>query len=153
MDVRYVNPFIDSFINVMPQLGFGDIKKGSVSVKGKNLTGSGVIIIVGIVGQIKGNVVYNIALEDAKKIASTMMMGMPVTALDEMSQSALSELSNMLTASAATSFSDLGITMDISTPTLLHGDNISVKMSSNQVLCVQLFADNNPIDINIAFEQ
>ena len=153
MDVRYVNPFIDSFINVMPQLGFGDIKKGSVSVKGKNLTGSGVIIIVGIVGQIKGNVVYNIALEDAKKIASTMMMGMPVTALDEMSQSALSELSNMLTASAATSFSDLGITIDISTPTLLHGDNISVKMSSNQVLCVQLFADNNPIDINIAFEQ
>lgn len=153
MDVRYVNPFIDSFINVMPQLGFGDIKKGSVSVKGKDLTGSGVIIIVGIVGQIKGNVVYNIGLDDAKKIASTMMMGMPVTALDEMSQSALSELSNMLTASAATSFSDLGITIDISTPTLLHGDNISVKMSSNQVLCVQLFADNHPIDINIAFEQ
>ena len=42
-----------------------------------------------------------------------MMMGMPVTELDEMSQSALSELSNMLTASAATSFSNLGITIDI----------------------------------------
>lgn len=153
MDVKYVNPFIDSFINVMPQLGFGDIKKGSVSVRGKDLIGSGVIIIVGIVGQIKGNVVYNIGLEDAKKIASTMMMGMPVTTLDEMSQSALSELSNMLTASAATSFSDLGITIDISTPTLLHGENISVKMSSNQVLCIQLFADDHPIDVNIAFEQ
>lgn len=113
MDVRHVNPFIDSFTNVMPQLGFVDIKKGNVGVKGKDLVASGVIIIVGIVGQIKGNVVYNISLEHAKKIASTMMMGMPVTELDEMSQSALSELSNMLTASAATSFSNLGITIDI----------------------------------------
>ncbi|EJF38396.1 CheC-like family protein [Clostridium sp. MSTE9] len=123
-----------------------------MSVKGQELTYSGVIIIVGIVGAIKGNVVYCIGMEAAKKIASTMMMGMPVDTLDEMSRSALSELTNMLTANAATSFFNAGITMDISTPTLLYGENISVKMSSNQVLCIQLLADEYPIEINIAFE-
>ena len=152
MDVRHVNPFIESFTTVMPQLGFSNIQRGNLSVKGQELTYSGVIIIVGIVGAIKGNVVYCIGIEAAKKIASTMMMGMPVDTLDEMSRSALSELTNMLTANAATSFFNAGITMDISTPTLLYGENISVKMSSNQVLCIQLLADEYPIEINIAFE-
>ena len=152
MDVRHVNPFIESFTTVMPQLGFGNIQRGNLSVKGQELTYSGVIIIVGIVGAIKGNVVYCIGMEAAKKIASTMMMGMPVDTLDEMSRSALSELTNMLTANAATSFFNAGITMDISTPTLLYGESISVKMSSNQVLCIQLLADEYPIEINIAFE-
>ncbi len=152
MDVRHVNPFIESFTTVMPQLGFGNIQRGNLSVKGQELTYSGVIIIVGIVGAIKGNVVYCIDMEAAKKIASTMMMGMPVDTLDEMSRSALSELTNMLTANAATSFFNAGITMDISTPTLLYGENISVKMSSNQVLCIQLLADEYPVEINIAFE-
>lgn len=152
MDVKYVNPFVESFATVMPQLGFGNIQKGNLSVKGKELVGSGVIIIVGIVGAIKGNVVYYLDIENAKKIASTMMMGMPVNEFDEMSRSALSELTNMLTANAATCFSAIDIPIDISTPTLLHGENIAVEMSSHQVLCIQMLADGIPVDINIAFE-
>ncbi len=153
MDVKYINPFIESFANVMPQIGFNSTNIGKLSVKGRDLIYSGVIIIVGIVGAIKGNVVYHIDLEFAKKIASTMMMGMTIDEFDEMPQSALAELTNMLTANAATRFYDLGIQIDISTPTLFHGENISAKMSSNQTVCIQMFADENPIDINIAFEK
>ncbi|SEW14498.1 chemotaxis protein CheX [[Clostridium] fimetarium] len=152
MDVNHVNPFMESFLNVMPQLGFSKVEKGHLSVKGKDLLSSGVIIIVGIVGAIKGNIVYSIDIENAKKIASTMMMGMPVIELDDIAKSALSELTNMLTANAATRFSVLGIPIDISTPTLLHGNDISLKMSSNQVLCIELLADNIPIEVNIAFD-
>jgi chemotaxis protein CheX len=152
MDVKFVNPFIESFATVMPQLGFDNVQKGNLSVKGKEIIGSGVIIIVGIVGTMKGNVVYYLNLESAKKIASTMMMGMPVTEFDEMARSAISELTNMLTANAATAFSSLGVSIDISTPTLLHGENIAVEMCSHQVLCIQLLANEIPIDVNIAFE-
>lgn len=153
MDVNHVNPFIKSFTNVMPALGFSNVRKGELSIKGRELICSGVVIVVGIVGEIKGNVVYCIDLENAKRIASIMMMGMPVEEFDEMAQSALSELTNMLTASAATIFANTGITIDISTPTMLRGNNISVKMSSQKVLCIQLLADENPVDINIAFEE
>jgi chemotaxis protein CheX len=152
VDVKLVNPFIESFFGVMPQLGFSEVQKGNLSLKGKDLKSSGVVIIVGIVGEIRGNVVYTMDFESAKKIASTMMMGMPVSELDDIAKSALSELTNMLTANAATNFSNLGISIDISTPTLLHGDNISAKMSSNQVLCIELLANNIPIEINIAFD-
>lgn len=153
MDVKHINPFIESFSNVMPQIGFNGTRIGKMSLKGRDLIYSGVIVIVGIVGEIKGNVVYYIDLKCAKKIASTMMMGMDVDEIDEMSQSALSELTNMLTANAATKFYNLGIKIDISTPTLFYGNNITAKMSSNQVICIELFADENPIEINIAFEK
>ena len=152
MDVKYINPFVESFATVMPQLGFGSVQKGNLSVKGRELKSSGVIIIVGIVGAIRGNVDYTLDIENAKKIASTMMMGMPVNEFDEMSKSAVSELTNMLTANAATCFSNIGISIDISTPTLLQGEDVSVKMSSDQVLCIQILTDDIPIEINIAFE-
>lgn len=152
MDVTHVNPFIESFMKVMPQLGFAEVRKGGLGVKGQDLTCSGIIILVGIVGALKGNVVYRIDAEHAKKIASTMMMGMPVEQLDDMARSALSELSNMLTATAATEFAGLGISIDISTPTLLSGDNISVKMSSKQVLSVELLANDTPVEVLISFD-
>lgn len=126
MDVKNVNPFIESFTTVMPQLGFAQTKKGNLSLKDMELVTSGVVILVGIVGDIKGNVVYSLDIESAKKVASTMMMGMPVDEFDEMSKSAISELANMLTANAATIFSNIGTRIDISTPTLLHGDRKSV---------------------------
>nr|WP_314461213.1 chemotaxis protein CheX [uncultured Clostridium sp.] len=151
MDVKYINPFIEAFLTVMPQLGFEKVEKTNLSLKDCSLTYTGVIMTVGIVGEIKGNVVYYLDLEQAKKVASTMMMGMPVDDFDEMAQSAISELANMLTANAATFFANIGITVDISTPTLLYGDQVSVKMHSSQILCIQMLADDIPFDINIAF--
>ena len=152
MDVRHINPFIESIQTVMPQIGFCEVKQGNLSAKNQEIFCSGVIMIVGIVGMIKGNVVYCMSHEDAKKIAATMMMEPSIDELDEMAKSALSELSNMLTANAATIFSDNGISIDISTPTLLYGENVSVTMSSSQVLCIQVFSDEIPIEVNISFE-
>jgi len=152
MDVKYVNPFIEAFSIVMPQLGFSTAKKVGIGARKREIVSSGVVIVLGIIGEIRGNIVYVIDFESAKKIASTMMMGMPVPELDEMAQSALSELTNMLTANAATCFSNVGITADISTPTLLYGNNLTVKMSSEKVLSVKLEADSIPIEINISFE-
>lgn len=152
MDVKNINPFIESFISVMPQLGFEQVRKGKLSLKNEDLLGSGIIIVVGIVGELKGNVVYSLDMESAKKVASKMMMDMPVESFDEISKSALSELANMLTANAITIFSSMGTTVDISTPTLLEGRDISIKMSSKKVICIELFADDIPIEVNIAFE-
>jgi chemotaxis protein CheX len=152
VDVKYINPFIESFTDVMPQLGFDNVKMGALNTKGNEVTGSGIIIVLGIVGTVRGNVVYMIDTESAKQIASTMMGGAPVDELDEMANSALSELTNMLTATAATCFSNSGITIDISTPTMLQGVNMSINMTSEQTVGVQLLADDIPIEINISLE-
>lgn len=149
MDVKYVNPFLKSFMNVMPQLGLTDIKRGKVTVKSNSINSSGVMIIIGIVGDIKGNVMYSTTIDSAKKIASTMMMGMEVTELDEMAQSAVSELTNMLTANAATNFADEDVNIDISTPALMYGE-FTASASYGKVLCIEMFVNDMPFEINIS---
>ncbi|MBZ9687193.1 chemotaxis protein CheX [Clostridium estertheticum] len=111
------------------------------------------MMILGIVGDIKGNIIYSLKVESAKQIASVMMMGDPVTELDDMAQSALSELSNMLTANASTNFAENGTNINISTPTLMHGNDFEAKMNTDQVLCISIVVDNIPIEINIAFNK
>ncbi len=121
MDVKRVNPFIEAFSAVMPQLGFSEVKTGSLSVKSKEIGCSGIVIVLGLLGDFKGNVAYIMETEAAKKIASVMMMGMPVEEIDEMAGSALSELSNMLTANAATCLDNIGVRLRFRTADAARG--------------------------------
>jgi chemotaxis protein CheX len=152
MDINFINPFIDSFLNIMPQLGFKEIKKQGISVKSRNIKSLGVMLILGIVGDVKGNIIYSLNIESAKQIASVMMMGLPVDELDDMAQSALSELSNMLTANASMSFSESGTNINISTPTLMYGNDFEAKMNTDKVLCINILVDNIPIEINVSLD-
>jgi len=150
MDVTMINPFINAAIEVLPQLGFQSVSHKGLTVKTKNIIASGVVVTLGIVGDKKGNVVYSIDKEGAKKIASIMMMGMPVDELDEMAKSALSELSNMLTANAGINFSNEGINVDISVPTLMYGEDIELSMNKDQIICSEFDVDGIKLEISIA---
>ncbi|EKO1911665.1 chemotaxis protein CheX [Clostridium botulinum] len=152
MDAKYINPFIDSFYNILPQIGFSNVTREDVTVK-NSVESLGILINLGIVGDIKGNIVYNIEGENGKKIASKMMMGLPVEELNEMAQSALSELSNMLTANASINFSNIGVNVNISTPTLMYGQDIKIKLNTDKILNIKIVADDIPIDVNVAFEK
>lgn len=153
MDVNYINPFLDSVLNVMPQLGLSDITKGNIGVKGKTIQSSGVLIVVGIMGDLKGNVIYRTTIECGKKIASKMMMGMDVREFDELAQSAVSELANMLTATTATILSEQGIKIDISTPTLMSGNDFKAIASTDKVLSIDMIVEGMSFEVNISIER
>ena len=98
------------------------------------------------------SIIYGLNVEDAKQIASSMMMGMPVDELNELAQSAISELVNMLTANVATNFSEMGIMIDISTPTLMYGE-FTATASSDKVICVDMDVEGKTIEVNISLEK
>ena len=150
MDVKLVNPFIDAFTAIMPQIGFQDVKRNKMIVKERSVESMGVTVLVGFTKNIKGNVAYNMSETTAKFIASTMMMGMPVENFDDMAQSAISELSNMITANAATNLATLGYDADISTPSLSIGKAFVVKISGESYLSVEMDAGGHLIEIAIA---
>lgn len=153
MDVKLVNPFIDAFTTVLPQMGFPTPQRTGMTVNNQNAVSQGVAVIVGFTKEIRGNVVYNMSEDTAKFIASTMMMGMPVESFDEMAQSAISEMSNMLTANAATNLTALGLEVDISTPSLTVGSDFHIKISNEQYLCVVMDISGHQVEIDIAVQQ
>ena len=153
MDVKLVNPFIDAFTTVLPQMGFPTPQRTGMTVNNQNAVSQGVAVIVGFTKEIRGNVVYNMSEDTAKFIASTMMMWMPVESFDEMAQSAISEMSNMLTANAATNLTALGLEVDISTPSLTVGSDFQIKISNEQYLCVVMDVSGHQVEIDIAVQQ
>lgn len=152
MDVKLINPFIDAMVTIMPQLGFQKIVRGNISVGDKFVESRGVTVLLGLTDQIRGNIAYNMTEDTAKKIASTMMMGMPVTEMNEMAQSAISEMTNMLTGNAAVNFEKLGMQINISPPSLIIGDTFRAKVSDTKFLKIEILIDSEAIEINIGVE-
>jgi chemotaxis protein CheX len=152
MDDKYIKPFISSVLTVLPQLGITDIQLGRVYERGRNIETPGIIVILGLIGDIRGNVIYGITEECASSIASIMLMGMELTSFDEMAQSAISEMTNMLTANAATEFASAGMNIDISTPTLMTG-KFSTTVSSEKVATIEMIVNGQPFEINLAVDK
>lgn len=152
MDVKVINPFIEALTSVMPQLGFQNIARGGLNVKEQFVQSKGITILIGMTNQVRGNVAYNMTEAAAKKFASTMMMGMPVETLDDMAQSAISELVNMVTANAAISFEKAGILVDISPPSLVVGSNFKAKLSNGKYIVLEMVVDSEVVEINIGLE-
>ena len=153
MDAKLVNPFVSAVESVLPQMGFQPPTRSSLNVRQKNVEGLGVSVIVGFTKQLRGNVVYNMDEETAKFIASKMMMGMPIAELDAMAQSAISEMSNMLTATAATNLAGLSLEVDISTPSLSIGQGFQMKISDGPYLTVAMDVEGHLLEVDIAVEQ
>lgn len=149
MDVKLINPFVDAVATVMPQLGFQNISRGKLALKEQYVSSQGVTVLIGMTNQVRGNIAYNMSEETAKSIASVMMMGMPVEKMDEIAQSAISEMVNMVTANAAINFEKQGMNVDISPPSLALGEDFKIKVSSTKYLALELMIDSNSIELNI----
>lgn len=153
MDAKLVNPIIDAFMDVMPQMGFPMPKRQRIYLQDRNVISSGVTLTVGFTRQMRGKVIYNMTADTARYIASTMMLGVPVTKFGELAQSALREMSNMLTARAATHFTELGIEVDITTPELKISEDHTIKISDAHYLMVEMEIGGHKVDIALYVER
>lgn len=150
MNTTIVEPFSTAALNVLPQLGF-EVSLGDIIECDRKLDVPGVIVVIGITGGLHGNVIFAMNEDCAKMIASTMMMGMPIEQFDDMAQSAVSELSNMLAANTCIELSGKGVTADISTPTLMYGQ-FTATASFDHVTRVELQINGFPYYIYVSLE-
>lgn len=127
IDVRHINPFLQSSISIVESVTGVKMTVGKPEKTDFFFKDQTYAIQVGVVGEMKGQVILAMHEDNAKDIASKMMFGMPVNELDEMSSSALNELSNMIMGNTATIFSTLGILIDITPPLAVHGSDLQLK--------------------------
>jgi chemotaxis protein CheX len=152
MDVRKIEPFLSAMNSVMPGLGFQQVKRGRLSVSDSNKIASlGVMVVIGLTQQIRGNIAYNMTEDSAKRIASKMMMGMPVESLDAMAESAIAELGNMLAANAAMILEQQGTRLEISPPTVITGQSFASSVTDAKRLNIEMFVDDIPLEVNVSF--
>lgn len=153
MNVDHINPFLMAATTILKDMCQITTKLGKPFVKTTEFGPGSVIIMIGITGELRGQIIIGLPIPVALDIASKMMMGMPVSEMDEMSRSAISELGNMILGNAATIFSTKGIGIDITPPTVVIG-NMSISSAYAKNICIPLtYDDGKTIEIDIAVKQ
>ncbi len=153
MDARVVNSFIKAGCSVVNNFMSEDIKTGKVTVRRKSYPSEELNIIIGILGQMRGEVTYGMSSFVAMNIVSKMMGGLEVKSMDDMAYSAISELSNMISGNAVTNMSSENITLDLTPPTIVTGKNIKFHTLEIKTLNIPLETEVGIIMMDVALEE
>lgn len=152
INAEHINVFLMATSKILQDMCGYNPTIGKPSVKGCDFKDDTIVIMIGVTGEMKGQVM--LAFEDsvACDIAGKMMMT-TVEKLDEISTSAICELGNMIMGNASTVFSVEGIGIDITPPTMCKG-NVSFQGSvANLSIPVYYDGDDKKIELNLAMKK
>ncbi len=152
MNNEYIEAFCNSFQSVMPQLGLEETRLNDIQDIGNQIHTPEVVCIIGMIGDLRGNVIFAISTATAMKIAGIMMGGTELDDFDEIAQSAIAELGNMLAATACTELSKINIKVDVSTPTLMTG-TFTVSSGDERITRIAFNVGEFPFDIFLTLEK
>lgn len=151
VNVEHINPFLIASTKILKEMCFIDAKIGKPYIKNPAFFDNTLLILIGFTGEMRGQVMIAFENRIACDIASKMIM-MPITEMDDLARSAISELGNMIMGNTATIFSTKGIGIDITPPTVGNG-SMSFTTSYASNICVPLEYDGDKkIEINIAIK-
>ena len=120
MKVEFVNPFIQAATEVLETELGAEAQRGELRLQKSAFTTDEVTAIVGVTGTVSGVVLYSMSESTALGIVSRVM-GQPFALFDELAQSGIGELGNVITGRAGVLLSEAGYPSDITPPALVVG--------------------------------
>lgn len=143
MNAEHVNIFINALTGVFQEIAQTNLSINSKGVRTSNKYDKNVVVLVGITGEVRGNIALSMDESYAKGIASSMMCGMPVEVFDEMPQSAIREMANIMMGKVASLFEEVRIMIDITPPTLMTGEGLTISNTISPTLILGFNDANN----------
>jgi chemotaxis protein CheX len=150
MKAEHINPFILSVCKVVKDMCMMELQIGKPVMKEEVYSEDASIIKLGLVGALTGTVVLNLEHSTALGIISKMMMT-PMDTIDEIGQSAISELGNMIAGNAATVFASNDILIDITPPSYCLGREY--QSDGNQMFSIPFTSEAGPISIDVCIDE
>ena len=148
LNADYINPFLMAAKKILQDVCFVEVTIQKPMLKEASFQTDTWVIMIGVTGEMRGQVMIAFTKDNACNIASKMCMT-EIKEVDDFASSALGELGNMIMGNAATVFSSKGIGIDITPPTLSHGQ-VSFKSSYAKSLCVPLTIPGGQVDLYLA---
>jgi len=151
MKIEFIDPFLRAAFEVLEQVLQERPERGQLSMRNATFTSQQVTIVHGVVGMVEGSVLYGMSLVTAEKIAS-IMIGRPLMSFDDLANSAISELGDMVTGNAATYLSNAGYQCNITPPSVMRGANLRIS-TITPALVVPVNTVAGRLEINIALQE
>lgn len=150
--IELVNPFVTAAAEVLRKETNIEIRRGQLSLQSSAIITDDVATVISLIGAIEGMVLFNMSREMCLHLVSSMM-GQEFDDFDELAQSGIAELGNVIAGRAATKLSNAGMEADISVPTMIIGRGTSVSAPRFQRLVVPLETDYGIMEIHLALRQ
>jgi chemotaxis protein CheX len=151
MDVKYINPFLIALKNVLGQLGVSETSISQVQIKESMFVEMDITAIIGLVGDLRGNIALSFSTETAKGIISSILKT-PVLEIDTLTRSGIGELANMIAGNASILFAQNNLNTDITPPSIIFGKDIYFSISPVQTVEVHVDTDLGTISVDIGLE-
>jgi chemotaxis protein CheX len=120
MDVKYINPFVESVLNNLEQMAALKAEKLNLSVTKEAKTTLEISGIIGLSGSVKGSAVISFPKSIALAVASAMFME-ELSELNDDVKDAIGEFTNIVVGNARNQLVDQGLDVTMSTPTIIIG--------------------------------
>lgn len=151
ISAEHVNIFLMAATKVISEACNITPHVGKPYIRSNSFTADSIVIMIGVTGEMQGQVMLIFKKEVALAVASKMMY-MEVTQLDEISTSAICELGNMIMGNASTVFSTKNIGIDITPPSMCEG-NFSISGGVSN-MCIPIYInDNDFVELDLCVKQ
>ncbi len=120
MDIKYINPFIDSLVSNLEQMTSIQAERLDLSVSKEARTSAEISGIIGLGGEVRGSAIISFPLGIALRVASAMFME-ELTEINDDVKDAVGEFANIVIGNARNKLVDSGLSVTISTPTIIVG--------------------------------
>lgn len=152
MNAKLVNTFLDAAVEVLEAEVGGQVKRGAITMEQSKTATDDVNVHLALVGGLEGAVVYSMSEDTALRIVSRMI-GQPMDELDDLAQSGIAELGNVITGRAGAMLVPAGCDFRISVPTLIIGKGATLSILDHQRLVVPLLCADGTVEIHLSFRE
>jgi len=152
MNVKFLNPFIEAADEVLQAETQTKLSRGTLGLEKEPYVTNDVTVIISMVGRIEGTVFYSLDEKTALELASRML-GESLDAFDNLAQSGIAELGNVITGRASVLLSNNGYEATISPPTLLKGAGAVINTLDYPRLVVPLVGECGAVTIHLALRE
>jgi len=152
MNVKFLNPFVLSAHEILRLEMREDVERGELRLETGAYRTEDVTVIISLVGAVDGAVFYSMASDTAIRFASALMRERLET-FDELAQSGIAELGNVITGQASMRLSDAGYESNISTPSLILGKGASISTLEYPRLVVPLTTSLGALTIHLSLRE
>jgi chemotaxis protein CheX len=151
-NVKFMNPFVEAAAEVLEKEVNAKVERGTLSLQKSSLTSDQITVLLSLVGQVQGVVLYGLSIKTALSMVSRMM-GQEFAEFDNLAQSGVAELGNVITGAATVKLSKEGFDAEISPPTLVQGEGIQISTLDFPRVVVQLKTEMGDITVHLALRE
>jgi chemotaxis protein CheX len=149
VEEKVIHKFVGSAVKVLgSELGCS-VAVGQPSVQGDYYVTRGVTALLGVTGQLRGMVIFGMTLEIALGLVSKMM-GEEYGEMDEVAQSGIAELGNVVVGSAVTALAEMGLQCGITPPAVVIGKDTVICTPNIRRIVVPLKTAAGEIEMQLA---